>query len=60
MCVSALRKCVLGSVRTLERDESLNGLEEDADAEGEKEHAIEKGTKQPGALPAKGQFLREV
>ena len=44
----------------MKRNESLNGLEEDADAEGEEEDAVEEGTEEPGTLPAKRQVLREV
>lgn len=42
----------------LEGYESLDGLEEYANAQCEQEHAIEKGPEQLGSLPSEGQVLR--
>jgi len=44
----------------LERDEALDGLEKDADAQGEQEGAVEEGAEQPGALPAKREILAKL
>lgn len=41
----------------LQRNEALNGLEENANAQGEQEDAIEKGTKQASSLPSKREIL---
>lgn len=41
----------------LHRDEALDRLEEDADAEGEQEGAIEEGAERPGALPTEREIL---
>lgn len=42
---------------TLDSDESLNGLQEDADPQGKQKHAIEEGAEELGPLPAEGEAL---
>lgn len=43
---------------TLNVDESLDGLQENANSECEEKHAVEEGTKKLGSLPSKRQILR--
>lgn len=45
---------------TLNRDESLYRLQENTDAQCEKENAVEEGTEKSRALPAKGKILWRV
>jgi hypothetical protein len=42
----------------LDRDEALNGLEEDADSERKQKGSVEEGTEQAGALPSEREILR--
>lgn len=44
----------------MDGDEALNSLQEDADAEGEKEDAVEERTQQGRALPTEGELGRRV
>lgn len=44
----------------MQGDEAFNGLQEDTDAQSEKEDSIKKGTKQLCTLPAKRETLRRV
>lgn len=47
-----------GVLRTFEVGESLRGLEEDAQAQREQEHAVEEGAEDLCAFPAEGEALR--
>lgn len=42
---------------TFNRDEPLDGLQEDANPQGKKKYAIEEGAEQFGSLPTKGEVL---
>jgi hypothetical protein len=47
----------LGILDVLDEDEALDGLQGDAEAEGEQECAVEECTEERGARPAKGHVL---
>lgn len=50
----------LESPLTFDTNEPLDGLQKDADAQGEQEDSVEEGAEQAGSLPAKGQGLRRL
>ena len=42
------------------RDEALDGLQENADAERQQEGPVEEGAEQPGTLPPEGEVRRKL
>lgn len=45
---------------TLQRDEPLDGLQEDTDAQTKQKNSIEKGAEQLDSLPAEGECLGRI
>lgn len=58
--VSSVGKEETTRVLTLEADESLDSLQEDADAERQQENAVEKCAEEGGPLPAEGEAWRSI